>query len=936
MQRRPPGPGGLLEREAELAVLDAVLRAAAGGAGRMAVVEGPPGIGKTALLTTVRARALDENLQVLTARGTELEAEFAFGVVRQLFDAELRTSPAVRRKELFRGAAANAVGLLTGAVTGQPTAPDQTYAMLHSLYWFLVNLCDAGPAAIIVDDAHWADPSSVAFLSFLRPRLSELPLALLLATRPVRQGPAVDLLADTAVTLVRPTELRREAVARIVEEQLGEPHPAFVTSCAHASGGNPFYLTQLLRALVAEGIKPTEENSDRAAQLSPDAITRFVLIRLAALPPDAVSLSRAAAILGEAPLAELAAFAGLPLARAGAAADLLVREHILAATSTAFTHPVVQHAILADLGPHLRSAEHARAAELLAAHRADPERVAAHVLATEPVGSPAIAALLHRAAGQAMARGAPATAAEYLRRAVAEPGSSDEQPDLLRDLGLAEGALQRPESVLHLEEAFELAPPGPRRAAVGLDRARLLAFAGLPDAAHAAATAARIGLGPEDRELSLFLDALEMMTSNLAGGSADVAPWIERFGSFSGSTPAERSVLAALAFGMAKIGSPKQGIRSILDRVISHGGCSFDAPDGFSPLTVLSTSSWVGDYGRSLDLSTRLVTEAQRAGSVLSFTQAIAMRAVAHVYAGHPADAVADARTAVDAMDPQFAVTNPIAHFALVSSLLDLGETAQALACAQQFSFSAERGDPALAAVARCAHGRALLEAGDPDGALHVLEAAGEVLDSIGTANVICGPWRPAAALALAALGRPVEAREVLRPGLETARTFGDAWGIAACLRAAAVIDHAAAEDHLRQALDVVEASDALVMRAAVLIELGAALRRRGQRRAARDLLVEGHRVANECAALPLAHHAGTELLALGTRPRRVPRTGRDTLTGAERRVAELVAGGSTNRETAQRLFVTEKTVEKHLGNVYLKLGIRSRNQLRGRLDSEQ
>jgi predicted ATPase len=150
----------LLEREAELAALSALIEAAGNGDGRLVVVEGPAGIGKTRLLA--EARSLASEFEVLSARAGELESDFAFGIVRQLFESALATSPADARTELLSGAAALASPLFEAAPGDSGAAAAETsFAMLHGLYWLAANFGLRRPTLLIVDDLHWADGPSL-------------------------------------------------------------------------------------------------------------------------------------------------------------------------------------------------------------------------------------------------------------------------------------------------------------------------------------------------------------------------------------------------------------------------------------------------------------------------------------------------------------------------------------------------------------------------------------------------------------------------------------------------------------------------------------------------------------------------------------------------------------------------------------------------------
>jgi DNA-binding CsgD family transcriptional regulator len=164
---------------------------------------------------------------------------------------------------------------------------------------------------------------------------------------------------------------------------------------------------------------------------------------------------------------------------------------------------------------------------------------------------------------------------------------------------------------------------------------------------------------------------------------------------------------------------------------------------------------------------------------------------------------------------------------------------------------------------------------------------------------------------------------------LRRARSFGAPRAIGIALRADALVGPPAKRQRrLAEALAVLEASPARLEHARVLVDLGATFRAAGQRSAAREPLLEGLALAARCGARALERRARSELAAIGVRPRTTERAGADSLTPSERRVVELAATGNTNREIAQTLFVTEKTVETHLGRSFRKLDISSRRQL--------
>jgi DNA-binding CsgD family transcriptional regulator len=227
------------------------------------------------------------------------------------------------------------------------------------------------------------------------------------------------------------------------------------------------------------------------------------------------------------------------------------------------------------------------------------------------------------------------------------------------------------------------------------------------------------------------------------------------------------------------------------------------------------------------------------------------------------------------------------------------------------------------------ARGRLRIMHGEDQLGISDLQAVGEWLDRWPVLNPAVVPWRSMLAQSLARLGDAQHAQELAAEELKTARGLGQAPALGIALRGVALLE--GQDDSiplLHEAVRVLEGSAARLEHAWALMHLGAALRRAGHRREARDPLREALDTAHRCGADLLARQARTELLATGARPRRHVIHGRDALTATERRIAELAATGQTTREIAHDLFVTTKTVETHLGHIYRKLDIHSRSQL--------
>ena len=293
----------LLERERELAELDAMVREACDGSGRFAVIEAAAGLGKTRLLQAARTAGQDAGMRVLTARATELERDFPFALVRQLFEPLLLTLDTAAREALFEGAAEAARGAL-GLNGDESTsrAPDM-FAVLHGLYWLTAALAEQQPLLLAIDDAHWSDAASLDYVGFLLPRLEELPVLLVVTCRPDEAGAESSLARIATDGLARrltPRVLSRRATATLLAGELDEePEGAFAATCHEVSGGNPFLLHELARTVAVQAISPSAEQAPRVRDLVPERIARTVLMRLARLSGDAQAVARALVVLGD-------------------------------------------------------------------------------------------------------------------------------------------------------------------------------------------------------------------------------------------------------------------------------------------------------------------------------------------------------------------------------------------------------------------------------------------------------------------------------------------------------------------------------------------------------------------------------------------------------------------------------------------------------------
>src|SRR5215831_12860899 len=321
----------LLERDEDLQALAIARHDAATGQGRFVVVEGRAGVGKSALLTATRTAALMEGFDVLVAQATDLERQYAFGVVRQLFEGRL-----LRQPEWLEGAATSATPAfdpVAGAGTGG--FDRGSLAVLHGLYWLTVNACAETPLMLVVDDVQWCDQASLRFLAYVGRRLEGMSLVIVTGLRSGERSREDPLVAEIAGqpggVVIEPAPLTEAAVAQLLAARLGAaPHAAFTAACWHATGGNPLLLDEVARAMHADRVRPDTADPAVVADLGPRAVSRTVLMRLARLDDDAVSVARAVAVLGEGgDLGVLSAMTGLPASAIETSARTLIGAEIL-------------------------------------------------------------------------------------------------------------------------------------------------------------------------------------------------------------------------------------------------------------------------------------------------------------------------------------------------------------------------------------------------------------------------------------------------------------------------------------------------------------------------------------------------------------------------------------------------------------------------------
>src|SRR5215468_6214255 len=882
------GPMPLLERDAELARLSALLEQARAGSGSVVAVSGPAGIGKTELLAAVHRLAADRGFRSLRARGRELEAEMAFSVVRQLLEQPVMSASAGERRRILAGparAGAGALGLAAG------DAPASEFAAVHGLYWLCVNLADRQPLLLTVDDLQWLDGPSLSWLAYLGPRAAESPMLVVLTVREGdprgRANSAAAGADDPAVHRMGLSALSMASVAALVRAELGPAASAeFCSTCWELAGGNPLYIRELLAAACAEGLSGAEDDVTALRALASSAVGALVLGRLARLGPDAVALARALAVLGSQTEVGVAAeLAGLQSATAELTAD-------------------------------------GRAAAILDRAGA-ADRVAAHLLATGPADDPWVVERLSAAAATARERGAAEVAASYLRRALAEPPTPVERPGLLRRLGIAEWAAGEPAAIGHLEEALNEAPDGTAMAAAAGPLANAYLISDQADTAVAVLERAAARIRPTDPRLALRLDGAAALTGLMDDRTAAAAlRMVERLEDSLGefADPPAR-VLVVIAHAAGRRARPPAEAEEMVKRALAREPYP---PRPNASAAIIVTLLGIEAFGMLQQLCDDMLSAARRRSAVQELIGVASFWAWALYRQGELADAEVQARWALEHATGIWAI-DALAH--LVETLVERDALDDAATELRRMAPPLSSHTVVVAAYL-VARGRLRMAQGRSEEALRDFLASGERCERLGIEDTLY-EWRSEAAIAHALLGHAAEAQRLARAAVEVARGFGLQRALGVTLRAAGLVEGGERGlDLLAEAVTVLERSQAPVELARALTDHGAALRRAGQRARARAQLERGLDLAHHWGARRVAGQARAELIAAGAKPRRDAITGRDALTASELRVARLAVAGKTNREIAQALFITTKTASAHLSRAYRKLDVTRRSQL--------
>ncbi|MER6127346.1 AAA family ATPase [Streptomyces sp. NPDC001795] len=929
----------LLERQNELKVAAEALRLAVHGSGSLVVIGGPPGIGKSALLTEIGELAArlatgpatgptsPSRPLVMRAYAAPAERDFPLGLTRQLLEPVLKSGSFVRR--WCSGPARPALAFLQG----DPESPRQhSPTTLRALLSMVENMSRDRVLVLLIDDLHWADEGSLDWLDQLVKQVTHRGILVAVTVcegEPAAEPPGIRPLAAAEHTLL-PAPLGTAAVHDLILDRLGTPADAeFAAECHDATRGNPLHLVSLLQECQTRGITPVAAEASTVSTLVPPPLRRRLLLCLRDQPPSVLAVARALTVLGDdADPQVVGELAGLDPVERDDSLWRLRRLALLARQDTLrLAHRAVHEVVEEATPPGERNRLHLQAAALMRYRGSTPERVAGHLLATTaPLDEDAVAAL-RRAAHVAVQRGAPETAARYLRRALRDVlPQSAARARLLVELATVERSFAPSVAVRHVAQAFPLLPSPLARAEALMALTPVTPGAtllSLGDLLHqtAAELTAPGALPADQRQLELRVEArLRYLCENAPAALTSAAVRLAELGERPEPTRGgQRELLAALLHAaMVSVGLPAAQVGALARRVLDHEPASAAHVHTMMPLVVpvLVTADSVAGLLPWLD--TALADAVRRGGrleeSVILSEQALVLLAQGRLTAARERAVKACSAVGEDEVSTLSAIA--LAMVALRAREPDLvGSLPDRIRGLHE--------NCELAGLLTLIRGMNAERRHEPGMAVEYFLDAGYALERAGWRNPMVAPTAYWAARTLHRMGETDRAEELCAQHLERARAWGAPSGLGRALALqASVSDKSSAPGLLREAAQVLEESADLHARAAVLLRLGEAVAPRHAAEA-ETALRTAYKLAVECGASGIAARAQE---MLGSAAVSVP--ARAQLTSAERLVAQMAVQGLTNQAIADALGVSRRAVEKHLTSCYRKMSTSGRSGL--------
>ncbi|SES34909.1 Predicted ATPase [Streptomyces sp. yr375] len=949
--------GPLRERDDAHALLAAEAERARAGIGRLVLLRGASGTGRSAVLEAAAAHATHLGLRVLRARCSPEDTALPFSSVLHL------------------------LGPVPEFADVAPGFDDRDSAA--RLWRLLRSYADEAPLMVAVDDVHLADEASRRWFVEAARRIDRLPVLLVATERSqydidLRPAGLTHALSPSAVRTHTLAPLTDHASADLVRAAFPTASDRWTADCVRAGAGNPLLLHALLDDLV--GVPPPTAVPQTCAALYPGAYPAAVSWWLDSAGPTTAEVARTLAALelaeqteqieqteqpedtgvgrtggptcaapaapaAPATPASLTALAAL-LAEASGADHARVSGWLTAMTRLGvlrrdapdarprYAHPLLRDAVLAGWSTARRQDAHRAVAHAMLRRGDHVDAVARQLLAAAPTGLPWALRVLREAATVAVRDGRPGDAVRYLSRALREPLPDDLRQRLLTELGSLEYAsADAPGGIPRLAEALDL-PADPR------DQVR---------------TAIALGTALAGRgEVRTAVEALRRLESRLPAGHADLARtlqtasallsdqdqtvrgeayrWLtdtaERSPELVGASGQALLVRYAATAGEIPAREAMRRLRTLLT----------EPADPLAEPFLLGTAAAVAQWADELDEAERLLERGlagQHPSLLHPMEQALldtrwdiaaARGTYAALLAEHPRAPGASARRRTGG-----GPANADAHTVL--ALVETGRTQEARRLADTFDLWAT---PDSWELNRFLYARGVLRftEGDVAGALHDFLECGRRQSARAVLSPVVTPWRTAAAECRLALGNPQEALTLAAEELRLARVWDTPRTLGRALRVLGRATRGRRGLQLgEEAVTVLRNSPAEAELIASLLAQGHQLISAGERTRGRDYLREGAERAERLGSERLLRYADQALRTAGARRTTPTHTGSTSLTGSERRIAELAAEGHTNTQIANLLHVARRTVETHLTNTYKKLGIRRRSELRGALE---
>ena len=901
-------------RDAEIEALQGLVSRAGRGHGALVAVEGPAGIGKSRLLAHARQLAVQAGWRVLDTRCTPLSQTIESCVLRDWFATlahRARTDA-----DPFAGPGRALRDLADGRV---PPVGDLAYAVR----WALEELSRESPVLLVVDDLHWADPSSVDALDLLASAVEQLPCLVVYAVRSGEPTAAPDslhrLLAASQVISPHPWSLAE--VAEFARSHRPRASAEEIHELTEATGGVPFLVVE---KLGAPGV--------------PESVVASIRARLGRLPDRASETARAVCLLGPyATLDSVSALTERPMTEVADDVSVLVTSHLLIDRQGRLSavQPLVCEAVLATLSALESSRLHRRAADILALRGVPRAAVLDHLLQTLPSGDPEVRERLRERGELALGSGDMDRAARYFERALVEGPLGPDHIDLMSSAARALAGQRRLDEALSVwERATELAPDEELREQLRAEAGDALMVAGR----HRDARETLIGVdGRGDRPvvprmvLAGLLNGVSL--EHLRDQVSDVLAHPP-----TGDTEADRQHLAAAAVVLAFDGRESARARDLALRAIGNGAILRDAgAEGSMIFFTAGVLRWTSAFSEGEAVLSSAILDATERRSVAALATASVCRGAIRMQMGQISEAVADLQVAQDQRGHGWNAFSAPLLAALVECRVARGE----LDRLDDYRDELEEliHVPGLtAAYANFARADIAAANADHERAADLYAEVGRLVEGR-MDNPAILPWRAGEALNRIRIGQSREAVALARANADHARAFGSPYAVAQSLRTLAAVD--ATGDRvamLREALRVVQQVPAPRLEAQIGTDLaGMLLLTQGMddTREPVQLLRRAESYAAFQELRPLIGRVQRILERIGEPVKRPSTESLSSLTASERRVAELAASGLSNRQIASELFVTVKAVEWHLSNVYRKLGIRSRTRLPGLLSGQ-